>query len=73
MKKCSWHCQFTLERMTVMDFIKIRLMLTFISGGERCDLTCFRKIIMGKVWNCIRGDRLEAGNPVGALGYLLDE
>lgn len=56
-----------------MDFIKIRLMLTFISGGERCDLTCFRKIIMGKVWNCIRGDRLEAGNPVGALGCLLDE
>lgn len=43
-KKCGWHCQFRLERMTVMyrnaDFIKIRLPLTFISGGGWSALTC---------------------------------
>lgn len=37
-EKCGWDRQFRLERMTAMfrnvDFIKIKLALTFVSGGE---------------------------------------
>lgn len=37
MKKCGWDCQFRLERMNRMvrnvNFIKIRVPLTFISGS----------------------------------------
>lgn len=39
----------------------------------KCSDLCFIKIIMNNVWECIRGDKLEAGEPVDARGCLLDE